>query len=115
MSQTGSDENPLGFVSEITEFNDLHDFMQDEQLDRAMELVVKCLMSPDIAAQKAPRLIVELQAISTKLAFACVTYSTFKKDKAGTTNNNKKNVYYSTKEAIDKLVDALKYAARYGV
>jgi hypothetical protein len=27
-------------------------------------------------------------------------------------NYNKKNIYYSAKEAIDRLVDALKYAAR---
>lgn len=110
MSET--DDNPLEFISEITEFNDLHLFMQDKQLDRAMELVVRCIMSPDVAASKAPKLIVELQALSTKFALLATTYATFKKDKAGTTNNNKKNVYYSTKEALDKLVDALKYAAR---
>ena len=40
-------------------------------------------------------------------------YSTIAKDKAGTVNNNKKNVYYSAKESIDKLVDALKYVVRY--
>jgi len=40
-------------------------------------------------------------------------YSTIAKDKAGTVNNNKKNVYYSVKESIDKLVDALKYVVRY--
>ena len=27
-------------------------------------------------------------------------------------NNNKKNIYYTANEAIDRLVDALKYAAR---
>jgi hypothetical protein len=40
-------------------------------------------------------------------------YSTIAKDKAGTENNNKKNIYYSAKESIDKLVDALKYVFRY--
>ena len=39
--------------------------------------------------------------------------STIAKDKAGTENNNKKNIYYSVKESIDKLVDALKYVVRY--
>lgn len=109
-----SDENPIEIVSEITEFNDLSEYMQDEQLDRTLELVIKCLMKPDIAAQKAPRLIVELQALSTKFAVMAVTYATIKKDRAGTVNNNKKNIYYSTKEAIDRLVDALKYSARMG-
>lgn len=110
-----TDENPLELVSAITEFNDLSEFMSDEQLDKAMHLVVKLLMKPDVPAAMAPRLIVELQALSTKFAVMAVYYSTIARDKAGTPNNHKKNVYYSTKEAIDKLVDALKYSARYGL
>jgi hypothetical protein len=41
-----------------------------------------------------------------------VEYATIKKDRAGTDNNHRKNVYYSTKEALDSLVSALKYVAR---
>lgn len=107
-----SDEHPLETVSVITEFNDLTDFMQDPQLDRALDLAIKCIANPDVAATKAPRLIVELQAISFKFAVKAVEYATIKKDRAGTDNNHRKNVYYSTKEALDRLVDALKYAAR---
>jgi len=106
------DENPLETVSSLTEFNDLTEFMNDPQLDRALELAVRCLAQPDIAAAKAPRLIVELQAISFKFAVKAVEYATIKKDRAGTDNNHKKNVYYSVKEALDSLVSALKYAAR---
>lgn len=107
-----TDANPLETVSIITEFNDLTEFMQDKQLDRALELAIKCIANPEIAAQKAPRLIVELQAISFKFSIKAVEYATIKKDRAGTDNNNRKNIYYSTKEALDRLVDALKYAAR---
>lgn len=107
--------NPLDVVSEITEFNDLHKFMNDAQLDKCMELVIRLLMKPDVPAAMAPRLIVELQALSTKFSMLAVYYATIAKDRAGTDNNNKKNIYYSTKEAIDKLVDALKYAARYSL
>ena len=107
-----NDENPLETVSVITEFNDLTDFMQDPQLDRALDLAIKCIANPDVAATKAPRLIVELQAISFKFAVKAVEYATLKKDRAGTDNNHRKNIYYSTKEALDRLVDALKYAAR---
>ena len=80
------DKNTLELISQITEFNDLHEFMKDEHLDKAM---------------------------STKFAVMSSIYSTIAKDKAGTPNNNKKNVYYSVKESIDKLVDALKYVVRY--
>lgn len=106
------DENPLETISKLTEFNDLTDFMQDPQLDRALDLAIKCMADPNIAAQKAPRLIVELQAISFKFSLKAVEYATIKKDRANTANNHKKNIYYSTKEALDRLVDSLKYAAR---
>ena len=110
-----ADKNPLEFISDITEFNDLHDYMKDEQLDRAMAVIIKLLANPDIPAAKAPTLIIELQAISAKFGMLSSYYSTIAKDKAGTINNNKKNVYYSVKESVDKLVDALKYVVRYNV
>jgi hypothetical protein len=107
------DNNTLQLISSITEFNDLHEFMKDEHLDKALSIVVKLLMNPDVPSAKAPLLIMELQAMSTKFAVMSSFYSTIAKDKAGTANNNKKNVYYSVKESIDKLVDALKYVVRY--
>ena len=107
------DKNTLQLISDITEFNDLHEYMQDEHLDKALAIIVKLLMTPDVPSAKAPMLIMELQAMSTKFAVMSSVYSTIAKDKAGTSNNNKKNVYYSVKESIDKLVDALKYVVRY--
>ena len=107
------DKNTLELISSITEFNDLHEYMKDEQLDKALAIVVKLLLNPDVPAAKAPHLIIELQAMSTKFSMLASYYSTVAKDKAGTTNNNKKNIYYSAKESIDKLVDALKYVVRY--
>jgi len=107
------DKNTLELISSITEFNDLHEYMKDEQLDRALAIIVKLLMNPDVPSAKAPHLIIELQAMSTKFSMMASVYSTIAKDKAGTTNNNKKNVYYSLKESLDKLVDALKYVVRY--
>ena len=106
-------KSTLELISEITEFNDLHEYMNDEQLDKALAIVVRLLMNPDVPAAKAPNLIIELQAMSTKFSMLAAVYSTIAKDKAGTVNNNKKNVYYSAKESIDKLVDALKYVVRY--
>jgi hypothetical protein len=107
------DKNTLELISSITEFNDLHEYMKDEQLDKALAIVVKLLLNPDVPAAKAPHLIIELQAMSTKFSMLASYYSTVAKDKAGTANNNKKNIYYSAKESIDKLVDALKYVVRY--
>ena len=108
-----TDKNPLEIISTVTEFNDIHKFMNDPELDKTMEIVVKLLMSPDVPAAKAPTLIIQLQAMSAKFSMLSAYYSTIAKDKAGTPNNNKKNIYYSVKESIDKLVDALKYIVRY--
>lgn len=109
-----SESTPLELISQITEFNDLHEFMNDDDLDRAMDIVIKLIAKPDVPVSYATRLIVELQAMSAKFAMMAAYYATIAKDRAGTVNNNKKNIYYSTKEAIDKLVDSLKYAAKFG-
>ena len=109
------ENNPLETINLITEFNDLHEFMKDDQLDRAMVAIINIIAKPDIPAAKAYILIAELQAISAKFGILASYYSTIAKDKAGTVNNNKKNIYYSVKESIDKLVDALKYVVRYNV
>lgn len=108
-----SDKNTLELISDITEFNDLHEFMKDEHLDKALAIVVKLLLNPDVPSAKAPFLIVELQAMATKFSVLASFYSTIGKDKAGTINNNKKNVYYSIAQSINDLVSALKYTAKY--
>lgn len=111
MSSEG--KSTLELISEITEFNDLHEYMKDDQLDRALAVIIKLIMTPEVPSAKVPVLITELQAISAKFSILASFYSTISKDKAGTINNNKKNIYYSVKEAVDRLVDALKYSARY--
>lgn len=108
-------ENILDTVNRITELNDLSEFLQDPDFDEAMELVIKLIVKPGVDPAMAQRLIVKLQSLSTKYAVFAVTYSTIKRDKAGTPNNYKKNIYHSLKEALDKLCDALKYPAKLGL
>jgi len=111
MGETELSDNSLELISQITEFNDVHDFMDDEQVDRAMHLVIKLLMEKgSIPAAQAPKLIVELQALATKFAVLATYYATI--GKGGTSENHKKNVYFTMKDALTKLVDALKYAAK---
>jgi hypothetical protein len=104
-------DNPLELVSTVTQFNDIHEFMSDEEVDRAMHLVVKLLMEKgSIPAAQAPKLIVELQALATKFAVLATYYATI--GKGGTDENHKKNVYFTLKDSLSKLTDALKYAAK---
>jgi hypothetical protein len=99
-------------ISSVTEFNDLSEYMQDKDLDEAMALIIKLIAKPDVPSAKAPDLIVKLQAISSKFAIQARYYTTFEK---GGESSKKKNAYYTAAESVDKLVDALKYSARYGV
>lgn len=99
-------------VNQIEEFNALSEFMEDDQLTRALALVVKLLTTPDVPPKKAVNLITELQAMSAKFAILATWYTTIEKGRAGSDEYKKKNVYYTMKESIDKLVDALKYSAR---
>ena len=106
-----AEQTVLETISKITEFNDMSEYMNDSDLDQALELIIKLISKPDVPPAAAPALIIKLQAISAKLAMQARYYTTFLK---GGENSKKKNTYYTASEAIDKLVDALKYAARYG-
>ncbi len=53
-------ETSLDYINKITEFNDLHEFMNDEDLDEALAIVVKLLMKPDVPAMQAISLITKL-------------------------------------------------------
>jgi hypothetical protein len=108
-------ESTLEFISQVTEFNDLHEFMADPELDEALALIVKIMMKPDIPSVQAVALIGKLQAMSAKFAILATYYTTIAKGPSGSVNNTKKNVYYTMKESTDKIVDALKYLARYNL
>lgn len=105
-------EPTISLISEVTELNELSEFMKDKDLDDALELVIKLIMKPDVPSTKAPDLIVRLQALSTKFAVLARYYTTFEK---GVDASKKKNVYYTVSDAINKLVDSLKYSAKFGV
>ena len=108
-------DNSLEIIEIIEEFNDLHEFMQDEQLDKALNLVVRLMMKPNVPSSRAPALIVELQALSTKFAILAAQYATIASGPARSPQAHKKNLYFSIKEALNKLVDALKFSAKSGV
>ena len=107
-------ESTLDYISQVTEFNDIHEFMKDKDLDEAMAIVVKIMMKPDIPSVQAVVLISKLQAMSAKFGMLATWYTTVEKGPSGSINNTKKHVYYSMRDSLDKLVDSLKYIARLG-
>jgi hypothetical protein len=108
-------ESTLDYINQVTEFNDIHEFMQDADLDEAMAIIVKIMMKPDIPSVQAVALIGKLQAMSAKFGVLATYYTTIAKGPSGSINNTKKNVYYTMKDSLDKLVDSLKYLARYNL
>lgn len=104
----------IELINQVSEFNEIHEFMNDPDIDNAMAAIVKIIAKPDIPAQKAVELIPQLQSMAAKFAMLAAWYTTAAKGPAGSVNHTKKNIYYSTKDALDKLVDSLKYIVRHG-
>ena len=63
---------------------------------------------PDVPPSVALNLIVQLQAYAAKFGMLASWYTNVKKD-----DRAKKNVYYSAREQLDRLVDSLKYSVRH--
>lgn len=101
------EDNTIDLLNTINNFNDISEYMNDPELTKALVAVAKLISNPDIPPAKATLLIVQLQAYATKFAMLASWYSHVKKD-----DRAKKNVYYSARESIEKLVDALKYSVR---
>lgn len=100
-------ENTIDILNSITEFNDISEYMQDEEITNSLVAVAKLIAKPDIPPDKAAVLIVQIQSYSAKFAMLASWYANVKKD-----DRSKKNIYYSAREAMDKLSDALKYTTR---
>lgn len=108
----GTDEevlSPLEYVSRVTELNDLCDFLQDSVIDETMDLIVKLYVKDGyVPPDKVPGIIVKLQSVSAQCALKAKYYMIIEKD------SSKKNIYFTLREILDKIVDSLKYVARYG-
>jgi len=100
-------DNTVDLLNSINEFNEISEFMNDEELTKALVAVAKLIANPDVPPAKATLLIVQLQAYATKFAMLASWYSHVKKDE-----RSKKNIYYSAKDTMERLVDALKYTVR---
>lgn len=101
------DNTTVELLNQVSGFLDIAEWMEDEELENALAIVAKIIMNPDIPPQKATNLIVQLQAYSVKFAMLASWNAHVNKD-----NRAKKNIYYSARDAIDRLVDSLKYSTR---
>jgi RecJ-like exonuclease len=99
----------LEYVSQITELNEMCDFLNDPVVDKSMEIIVKLYMKDgSVDPTAVPKLVIKLQAYAAHCALQAKYYTVFKKDM------QRKNVYYTLEDALDKVVQALKYTVRFG-
>jgi hypothetical protein len=105
-----SDDSILELVSKVTELNDLSDNMNDSTLDEALALVLKLIVKPDVPAKHAAPLIVQFQAMSMKFKMQAKDLMIF--DKSAPQAAQRKNVYLSMSESLDRVVDSLKYMVK---
>lgn len=114
-------DNPIVIVSEIrtmmskaasndTWADELSQFIEDEDVDKVIQLVLKIIDGEIPDAAKIGIICARLQAYNVKFRTQFSAYMSYKK---GTTEANmKKNHYKELYTGIDRLVDSLKYLMR---
>ena len=100
-------DSTVDLLNKVNTFNEMSEYMQDEEFTKTLALIAKLIATPDIPPARATLLITQLQSYSSKFAMLAAWYSHVKKD-----DRARKNLYYSARETIDRLVDALKYSVR---
>jgi hypothetical protein len=94
-------------IDMVNGLSEIADYMKDEELNQALTFIAKAIIKPDIPINVVTLEIVRLQAIAAKMSLKATWMANVDKgDRA------KKNLYYTSAEAINSLVSALKYIAR---
>lgn len=106
------DLQPLEYISKMQDLIDLNDFMADEDFENALGLALKCIANPELPPAVARKALIQMQAYALKFRMVGVKFMTIDKGRAGTPENNKKNVYYSMSEQCHEMAQSLKYICK---
>jgi hypothetical protein len=94
-------------LEQVGDLYQISEFMEDEELTKALEFVAKIILKPDIPLAVISIELVRMQAISAKLALRATWMANVdKSDRA------KKNMYYTAAEQLNLLCQTLKYSIR---
>lgn len=102
----------LEMVSELTEFNEIHLYFMDDDIDEAMGTVIKLITKPNVPPHVAAPLVVKLQALSTKFALMAKYYMLYGTDETKEEKSRKKNTLMTLSAELEKLSNALKYLVK---
>lgn len=94
-------------LEQVNGLAEIADYMDDAELTEALTMIAKLIVKPDIPVHIATVEIVRLQAIAAKLSLKATWLANVDKS-----NRAKKNLYYTSADAVNNLVSALKYITR---
>jgi len=97
-------------ISVSEEFVKLSENIEDENLDKAMMYIAKLIEDPTLDPLSAQWAIVHLESLAASFGLKSVHYKTY--GKKGQEERYRKDVYYTARDAVRHLVDALKYVIR---
>ena len=91
-------------LNQIDHLYKIAEYMDDKELQDALEFVAKVILKPDIPIEVVSRELVKLQAIGAKCAMKATYMANVDKS-----DRPRKNLYYTASAEIDKIVSSLKY------
>lgn len=107
---TNDDVSDIISISE--EFVALSKELEDPDLDKAMMYIAKLIEDPVMTSNSARWAIVQLESVAASFGLKSVQYKTY--GKKGVDERYRKDVYYTARDAVRHLVDALKYIVKAG-
>jgi len=104
---TGGYQTTAEVLNTVAEFQEVSEYMNDEEFTKVLELIVKIMSQPDIPPEKAKLLVVQCEGYAAKFAMLASFHAHIdKRDRA------KKNMYYTGRDSMQRMADALKYILR---
>ncbi|ASZ74921.1 hypothetical protein FDI69_gp107 [Rhodococcus phage Trina] len=104
------EQDILRDLNSVAEFNDISKLLNDPTIDKALTYTIQLLAKPDVPAKVAAPLIVELEAMAFKFKMQGKSYMIINKSQPKAAE--KKNIYLSMSEGLQRLADSLKYLVR---
>jgi hypothetical protein len=104
-----SSQGPYEYLNEVYELNQISIEMGDDDLSDALDTIVKIISKPDIPPQAAVKAVVKLQAYAAAFRMKAKYYMLIQKEGDAA---KRKNIYLSMVEALERLVDSLKYLCK---
>lgn len=103
------DDLPEAIISAY-ELNKIDQFLADEEIHEALIHVSRIVANPNISAKTASRLVGQLEGIAFNSKLKAKYYMFM--GKGDNDANEKKNYYFSIAEALQRVVDSLKYVVK---